>query len=160
MRTTHTREICAPVNAANRRDWINPNRLRCPKVGGESFGHLAHLEMRKTVWGSFAHLRSNKRKTMHGPRCAHWPRAIPGACPHERCARRISPHREGFCPTPGAKLIQFRPTAAPQPPTGKQLATTRWGETRRVSPHEKKEKNFVGRNSAAPPLPQQRVLRN
>ena len=40
MRTTHTQEICAPVTAANRRDWTNPNRIRCPKVGGGSFGHL------------------------------------------------------------------------------------------------------------------------
>ena len=40
MRTTHTQEYCAPVTAANRTDWANPNRISCPKIGGENFGHL------------------------------------------------------------------------------------------------------------------------
>ena len=34
---------CAPANAANGGDRENPNRIRCPKVGGGSFGHLTHV---------------------------------------------------------------------------------------------------------------------
>jgi hypothetical protein len=161
MRKTHSREFCAPVNTVNRAGWTNPNRIRCPKVGGRSFGHLTHLKMRKTVWGSFAHLRSNTRKTTHAPRCAHWPPAIPGACPHERCARRISPHlgtgsfavREANVPAPS---LLHRIT-----PHRERVLSHPLGETQTVSPHchtpngnpQTTCSEWVGRNSPsfAPP---------
>lgn len=49
-----------------------------------------------------------------------------------------------FCPTPGAKFTPFRPTATRQSVSHKRLARARWGEINRISPHDKKEKNFAG----------------
>jgi hypothetical protein len=52
--------------------------------------------------------------------------------------------RGEFCHTPGAKFRQFRTTATHELAASKQLAAGAWGEIRRVSPHEKKEKYFAG----------------
>src|SRR5687767_10466372 len=49
-----------------------------------------------------------------------------------------------FCPTPGAKFSQFRPTAMRQLQASKRLARAAWGEIRRISPHEKKKKFWWG----------------
>jgi hypothetical protein len=43
---------------------------------------------------------------------------------------------------PEAKFRRFRLTPQRQRPTSKRLARALWGEIRRVSPHEKKEKDF------------------
>jgi hypothetical protein len=61
-----------------------------------------------------------------------------------RVPNEFRPTGGEFCPTPWAKLSQFRPTATFQMAIFKRLAASGWGETRRVSPHEKKEKNFAG----------------
>jgi hypothetical protein len=53
-----------------------------------------------------------------------------------------------FCTTPGPKSRPFRPTLARQPESHKQLARAAWGETRRISAHEKKKKILVWQNSA------------
>jgi hypothetical protein len=49
-----------------------------------------------------------------------------------------------FCTTPGAKFNEYRPTTAHELATGKRLVRTRWRKIRRISLHEKKEKNFAG----------------
>jgi hypothetical protein len=51
-----------------------------------------------------------------------------------------------FCTTPGAKFTQFRPTAKRQPVSHKRLARAWWGEIHRISPQEKKKKDFSGAN--------------
>jgi hypothetical protein len=45
----------------------------------------------------------------------------------------------GFCPTPGAKLSQFRPTTTHKLASHKRLARAAWGEIRRVSPTRKRK---------------------
>jgi hypothetical protein len=52
-----------------------------------------------------------------------------------------------FCTTPGAKFRQFRPTLTHELAISKQLARARWGETRRVSLHEKKKKISLVQNA-------------
>jgi hypothetical protein len=54
---------------------------------------------------------------------------------------RLAPR--GYCPTPGAKSSEYRPTATLEPVSGQRLAMTRWGEIERISPRMKKEKKFA-----------------
>ena len=46
----------------------------------------------------------------------------------------------GFCRPPEAKFRQFRPTRAHELVSRKRLAQASWGETGRISPHQKKKK--------------------
>jgi hypothetical protein len=55
-----------------------------------------------------------------------------------------------FCHPPGAKFSQFRPTATHELAISKRLARAQWGEIHRISPHEKKKKISLGRNSKDP----------
>ncbi len=76
-----------------------------------------------------------------------------GFAPNPQCAirnpqsrvRRITPHLGEYCPAPGAKFTEFRPTAAHQLAASKRLAASARGEIGRISPHVKKEKNLVRR---------------
>jgi hypothetical protein len=52
-----------------------------------------------------------------------------------------------FCTTPGPKFRPLRPTATYELVSHKRLARAAWGETRRISAHEKKKKISVVQNS-------------
>jgi hypothetical protein len=54
-----------------------------------------------------------------------------------------------FCPTPGAKLGQFRPTAPSQPTTSKRLARARWGEIREPDHNRTRSRKRKKREAAA-----------
>jgi hypothetical protein len=69
-----------------------------------------------------------------------------------RVPGEFRPTRKQFCPTPGAKFSQFRPTATLQPTTSKRFARAWRGETRRISPHQKKKKYEWGENPPNEPL--------
>jgi hypothetical protein len=56
-----------------------------------------------------------------------------------------------FCHPPGAKFRQFRLTTTPELATDKRLAAARWGEIRRITPHEKKEKISLRQKSRTCP---------
>jgi hypothetical protein len=80
--------------------------------------------------------RDKVRKTRSREFCAPWT--------NFEATDEFRPTQREFCPTPGAKFGQHRPTPTYQPPMSKRLARARWGETRRISPHDKKKKFFVG----------------
>jgi hypothetical protein len=67
--------------------------------------------------------------------------------PASQCAIAVqtnfAPPGNSFAPPPGAKLFPFCPTMMRQPLTHNRLARARWGETRRISLHEKKKKISV-----------------
>jgi hypothetical protein len=66
------------------------------------------------------------------------------------------PTWKGFCPTPGAKFTEFRPTAAHELAASKRLAAGARGEIGRISPHDKKKKNLVGRKPCPQPAGRRR----
>jgi hypothetical protein len=74
-----------------------------------------------------------------------------------RRADEFRPTRREFSTTPGAKFRQFRPTATHEPKSHKRLARARWGQTLRISLHEKKKKISVVQKSRAIPKPRERM---
>lgn len=84
----------------------------------------------RTNWCTVAGLCEAGLPGSKTPATAHWQRT-----------NNASPENS-FAPPPGRNSDNFAPTATLQLETRKRLATSAWGETGRVSLHEKKEKNF------------------
>jgi hypothetical protein len=67
-----------------------------------------------------------------------------------------APPDDSFAPPPGAIFRQFRPTDTRQQAVSNRLARAAWGEIRRISLHEKKEKISLVQNRLPVPKPRER----
>jgi hypothetical protein len=141
-----------------------PNRYRCSEPTPQNYAHLHVAECFQHSYGRLRVLekridrqRSLSDSAQPGVGFGETDLRVALGSRHLPCARidewprRITPHLGGFLSPPEAKFDPFRLTATTEPPTSKQLAASARAEIHRISPHQKKEKNSVGRNSKAWP---------